>query len=110
MAAICSLRIVCAARAPRVAAADSPETVPEPPKAAASPIKAPEAPKLRAGQKYKNLAEAVDAGLLQVRLPSSFPTRAVHTGALLLDIAPQWSGVLRGTVMCANSPRSRDRL
>jgi len=56
MAAICSLRIVCAARAPKVAAA--------------ADDKAPEPPKLKAGSKYKDLTAAVDAGLVTVRPPA----------------------------------------
>jgi len=50
MAALCSLRIVCVARAPKVAAA--------------ADDKAPEPPKLKAGSKYKDLTAAVDAGLV----------------------------------------------
>eukprot|EP00740_Mantoniella_antarctica_P004531 CAMPEP_0181364046 /NCGR_PEP_ID=MMETSP1106-20121128/9137_1 /TAXON_ID=81844 /ORGANISM="Mantoniella antarctica, Strain SL-175" /LENGTH=255 /DNA_ID=CAMNT_0023478653 /DNA_START=32 /DNA_END=799 /DNA_ORIENTATION=+ len=49
MAALCSLRIVCAARAPKVAAVAEDKA----------------APVLKSGQKYKNLGSAVDAGLIQ---------------------------------------------
>jgi hypothetical protein len=52
MAAVCSLRIVCATRAPKV-------------KAAAAESDAP--PPLKAGANYKNLKAAVDAGLISVR-------------------------------------------
>lgn len=48
MAALCSLRVVCAVRAPKVNAADGGEK------------------RLRAGSTYKNLGAAVDAGLIQV--------------------------------------------
>lgn len=48
MAAVCSLRIVCAVRAPKVNAAEEGEK------------------RLRAGSTYKNIGQAVDAGLVQV--------------------------------------------
>eukprot|EP00740_Mantoniella_antarctica_P010715 CAMPEP_0181377652 /NCGR_PEP_ID=MMETSP1106-20121128/18013_1 /TAXON_ID=81844 /ORGANISM="Mantoniella antarctica, Strain SL-175" /LENGTH=75 /DNA_ID=CAMNT_0023496405 /DNA_START=51 /DNA_END=274 /DNA_ORIENTATION=+ len=50
MAAVCSLRIVCAARAPKVNAAA---------------VEPPAPPPLKAGTNYKNLKAAVDAGQVQ---------------------------------------------
>ena len=49
---ICSMRIVCAARAPTVRAAEEKDL-----------------PRTRAGSNFKNLGAAVDAGVVQVSLP-----------------------------------------
>ena len=95
MAALCSLRIVCAARAPKVTGhlslhsfSFTPETetrtlepctlypIPNPKPFTPSPFainikvaavaEDKAAPVLKSGQKYKNLGSAVDAGLIQV--------------------------------------------